>query len=309
MEAIPRLGLGTWKAPDNNELVEMIKYAIEEVGYRHVDCAYLYQNEKHVGIALNDILKNGKVERKDLWITSKLWNTEHAPENVEKACRQTIADLQLDYLDLYLMHWPMSWKHGGNPFPYTDETKTQIEYENIPAIETWKAMEKLVEKGLVKRIGVSNFTIELLEKFLKSGQVTIKPYLNQVERNLFLQQDALVDYCNQKGIIVAGYRSIGGPKDSQNPENPVLLENPVLNEIANELGKTPAQIAIKFLLQADPHSVVLAKSINPDRIKSNFELEFELNETQMNRLKAENRGIRLCSTYPRWCVDVFCDHW
>ena len=307
MKNMPRIALGTWKSP-KGAVTKSVRCAVEDAGYRHIDCARLYDNEKEIGIAINDLLTRGVVKREELWITSKLWNTDHSPDLVEPACRQTLENLQVDYLDLYLMHWPMSFPHVDEFWPFTDSTRTKVQVIDIPIIETWKAMEKLVEKGFVKRIGVSNFTIELLEKFLLSD-IRISPYANQVEQHLFLQQEALIDFCSKRGIIVEGYRTLGGPLDSRKPTNPVVLENPALLEVAKETGRTPAQVELKFLLSLDTNNVVLAKSDNPERIKSNIDLEFELNEDQIQRLKKENRCIRLCEVVDRYGVAVFCDHW
>lgn len=306
MENIPRFALGTWKS-SKTAVSETVRYAVEEAGYRHVDCARLYDNEKEIGVALKDLLSRNVVKREDLWITSKLWNTDHSPDLVEEACRQTLENLNLEYLDLYLMHWPISFPHVDEFWPF-DSSRKKVQLVDIPIIETWKAMEKLVEKKLVKRIGVSNFTIELLEKFLLSD-IKILPYANQVEQHLFLQQEALIDFCTKHNIIVEGYRTLGGPIDSRKPNNPIVLENPVLNEIAKEIGKTPAQVELKFLLSLAKDNVVLAKSDNPERLKSNFDLNFELTEEQILKLKGQNRCIRLCEVVDRYGVDVFCDHW
>lgn len=307
MEDIPRIALGTWKSP-TTAVTESVRYAIEEAGYRHIDCAKLYNNEKEIGVALNDLLTRGVVKREEIWVTSKLWNTDHSPDLVESACRQTLADLQLEYLDLYLMHWPISFPHVDEFWPFADSTKKKVLLVDIPIIETWKAMEKLVEKKLVKRIGVSNFTIALLEKFLASD-IKIHPYANQVEQHLFLQQEALIEFCEKNNIIVEGYRTLGGPMDSRKPSNPVVLDNQALNEIAKETGKTPAQVELKFLLTLAKNNVVLAKSDHHERIKSNIELDFELNDDQIQRLKSQNRCIRLCEVVDRYGVTVFCDHW
>lgn len=307
MENIPRIALGTWKSP-KNAVTESVRFAVEEAGYRHIDCAKLYDNEKEIGVALHDLLSRGVVKREELWITSKLWNTDHSPDLVESACRQTLADLQVDYLDLYLMHWPMSFPHVDEFWPFSDSSRTKVQLVDIPIIETWKAMENLVEKKLVKRIGVSNFTVELLEKFLLSD-IKILPYANQVEQHLFLQQEALIEFCSKRNIIVEGYRTLGGPIDSRKANNPVVLENPVLNEVAKETGKTPAQVELKFLLSLDNNNVVLAKSDKPERIKSNIDLNFELSDDQIQRLKTQNRCIRLCEVVDRYGVAVFCDHW
>lgn len=307
MEKIPRVGLGTWKAP-SDEVTESVRFAIEEAGYRHVDCAFVYQNQEAVGNALQDILSRGVVKREELWITSKLWSTDHEPERVEAACLHTLEELKVKYLDLYLIHWPMSFPHGGDLWPFEENNDKQLKLINVPIIDTWKAMEKLVDKGYVRHIGVSNFTIELLEKLLYSD-IRIKPFANQVEQQLFLQEEALIDFCEKRNIVFEGYRTLGGPASSRDPNNPVVLENPVLNEVAKETGRTPAQVELKFLLSLGTNSVVLAKSTNQNRIRENIDLDFELSDEQIQRLKSQNRCLRFTKTLDRWGVDVFCDHW
>lgn len=163
MEHIPRFSLGTWKSPNDQVVINAVRYAIEEAGYRHIDCAAVYQNEANVGVALHDVLSRGVVKREEPWITSKLWNQYHHAEDVEAACRKTLNDLQLEYLDLYLIHWLIPFEKADNPFPSGPDGTVLVD-KSVDIHETWKALEKPVEKKLVRHIGVSNFTIELLEK-------------------------------------------------------------------------------------------------------------------------------------------------
>lgn len=180
---IPANGLGTWKSVDPNEVVKAVTYAISEAGYRRIDCAAIYGNEPEVGVALNKAFNIDKlVKREDLWVTSKLWCTKHHPDDVEAACRKTLEDLKLDYLDLYLIHWPVAFERNRDNFPRNEQGEMAIDH-SITYLQTWKAMEKLVEKGLVKHIGVSNCTIELLEKLIKSGKVSIMPYYMPIKLN------------------------------------------------------------------------------------------------------------------------------
>lgn len=299
MEKIPLLALGTWKSP-KDKVTEAVRYAVEEAGYRHFDRASDNGNEPEIGVAIKDLLSRGVVKREELWITAKLWNQNHHAEDVEVECRQTLKDLQIDYIDLYIMHWPLSFqKTEGEYFP--KDKDGNILFDNtVDVHETWKAMEKLV-----KRIGVSNFNIELLEKVLHYEDLQIKPFCDQVECRLYLQQEALREFCEKRGIIVGGYSALGSADFAGSP---VLLKDTLLNEVAKEVGKTAAQTEIQFLYQLDPTTWMVAKSVTPPRIKENNTRSFELNNDQMERLKARNRCYRYCDSHPVWYVTVFGDH-
>ncbi|KAA6399891.1 MAG: putative Aldose reductase A, partial [Streblomastix strix] len=182
---IPVIGLGSW-ASEKSKIREAYKHAIS-IGYRHFDCAFIYQNQKEIGEAFKEIFTSGTVKREDLWITSKVWNGDHAPDRVEKMCRETLNDLQITYLDEYLIHWPIS--QGGKP---------------VAIAETWKAMEILKQKGLVKHIGVSNFNVQLLNELYNGAQI-YKPEVNQVELHPYLQQTRLVDFCRKIGVHITAY--------------------------------------------------------------------------------------------------------
>lgn len=308
MRTFPRLGFGTWKCQNNEQVTEAVRYAIEEAGYRHIDCAFIYGNETFVGKALHDVLSRGVVKREELWITSKLWCTEHDPKDVEAACRNTLKDLQLDYLDLYLIHDPYAYKKiDNNPAPRDANGNVMFD-RTIPISDTWKAMEKLVPLGLCKHIGVANFNIELLEKIRVAPGVTMKPYTNQVELHLYLQQPALIQYCQSRNIIVTGYSCLGTP-DSASPDCPILLKDEVLNAVAKEINKTPAQTELRFLLELGSNVVVLAKSVTPERIRSNIDLDFELTQEQMERLKNRDRYFRYCDRLKMLGINCFGDEW
>ena len=305
MESIPRVGLGTWKSPNTNEVTEAVRYAIEEAGYRHIDCAAIYMNEKAVGDAIKDVISRGVVKRSDLWITSKLWNADHAPEDVENACRKTISDLQCDYLDLYLIHNPMAFRKGD--CPSLEDVKKPYPTVDIPIVDTWKAMQPLVEKGLVRHIGVSNFTIELMEKLRYAEGVTIQPYANQVECHLYMQQGALAQYLRSRGIMLTAYSPLGS-MDSGITKGVNILKDPVLLEVANELNQTPAAVELKFLLELSPNIQVIPKSVTKSRIKENNQLNFELSESQMQRLIKRERCTRFANFYEFFGIDVTGDH-
>ncbi|KAF3761960.1 hypothetical protein M406DRAFT_95189 [Cryphonectria parasitica EP155] len=289
---IPAVGLGTWQSKPN-EVKEAVEVALKS-GYTHIDAAAAYDNEKEVG----DAIKASGVDRKNIFLTSKLWNTHHKAEDVEKAVDASLADLQTDYLDLYLIHWPVAFRkiNETERFPINEETYG-MDIVDVPLLETWKAMEALVKKGKLKTIGVSNFTAAKIEEIWDAAE--IKPAASQVELHPYFAQPDLVKYCHDKGIVVQAYSPLGNNIYGL----PKAIEDPVVIEAAEKLGKTPAQVVLSWVVQRD--IVVLTKSVTPARIKSNLEV-FELPPDVFNKIEALDRNHRY-NLPARLGIDIFGD--
>ncbi|WP_417370324.1 aldo/keto reductase, partial [Flavobacterium beibuense] len=254
------------------------------MGYRHIDCAAASGNEKEVGKAIAEAIDSGVITREELWITSKLWSDSHGKNNVEPALIKSLKDLQLDYLDLYLVHWPVAFKKGVEMPEKADQF---IPLEEVPLTDTWAGMEAALEKGLAKHIGVSNFNTQYLKALLETA--TQKPEVNQIEIHPFLQQDTLVDFCKQVGIHLTAYAPIGsgGAKD----DDLNLFKNGVLLEIAQAHGMTVAQVVLKWGIQRGIS--VIPKSTNVSRLQENLDtLKFELSASDMEKIAALNKDHR-----------------
>lgn len=251
---IPSVGYGTWQSPDSEITVNGVKTAISS-GYHHIDTAAAYKNEESVGKGI----KESSVPRENLFITSKVWNSERGYEKTIAAFEKTLADLGLDYLDLYLIHWPASQKDYDN-------------WEEIN-LETWRAMTDLYKAGKIKSIGVSNFKPHHLAALMKTE---VKPMVNQIEFHPGFMQEETVKYCRDNDILVEAWSPLGTGR---------MLSNPVLQEIAGHYGKSVAQICIRWCIQHDV--LPLPKSVTPSRILENIQIfDFEINEEDMQRIDA-----------------------
>jgi D-xylose reductase len=296
-DAMPALGLGTWKIP-KDVCAETVHTAIA-AGYRHLDCACDYGNEVEVGLGIARAIDEGLVTREDLWITSKLWNTYHNPEHVEPAIRRTLSDLGVDHLDLYLIHFPIALRFVPFEERYPpewlfdpDASPARMEFEDVPIVSTWTAMEALVRAGLTRNIGVCNMTTGFLMDLLTS--TTIPPAVLQVEMHPYLTQERLVRFAAQHDIAVTAfsplgagsYVSLGMAEASQS-----ALEHPVVREIAERTTATPAQVVLAWAIQRGTNPIV--KSSSADRLRENLGAEgLTLSEDDMAAISGLNQNLR-----------------
>lgn len=293
-EKIPVIGLGTFGSDNysNDQIAQAVKFAIE-LGYRHIDCASVYGNEKEIGEVLTEVIKNGTVKREELWITSKVWNNMHSEGDVIKSCKQSLADLQLDYLDLYLVHWPFPNYHapGCDGDARNPDSKPYI-HENY--MIAWRQMEQLVEMGLVKNIGTSNMTIPKMKLLLNDAKV--KPVVNEMEIHPHFQQPELFNYMVENNIVPIGFSPIGSPKRPERDrtaDDTVDIEDPVVVAVAERLGVHPAVVCLKWGIQRG--EVVIPFSVTPSKIISNIEgaINGQLTNEEMEAISKIDKQCRL----------------
>jgi diketogulonate reductase-like aldo/keto reductase len=269
--AIPALGFGTL-IPDLLATREATKAALE-AGFRHFDCAERYRNEEAVGDAMQEMFKAGAMERKDVFVTTKLWNSNHRPERVKPAFEASRRRLQIDHVDCYLIHTPFAFQPGDDQEP--KDERGQIVYDSgVTLVETWQALESLVDEGRCRAIGLSNVNLEKLQEIVEAAR--IKPAVVEVESHPYLPEWELLDYCQRHGIVLLAFAALGHAME------PRLLDDPVITAIARRLGKTPAQVVLAWAIQRG--TALLTTSVKPSRLRENFELS-TLPEDAMQELR------------------------
>jgi len=285
---VPMIGLGTWKS-NPGDVASAVECAIR-AGYRHIDGAFGYKNEAEVGQAVRKLIDEGVIKREDVFITTKLWNTYHRKDCVHKNIRESLANFGLDYVDLYLMHWPIGLKEDGDFLPKDENGK--FFFSDVSYIETYQAMEELVDQGLTKAIGLSNFNSEQITEVLKIAKH--KPAMLQIEVHPYNLNEKLIRFSQEKGIPVTAYSPLGsGDRPWAKPGDPHILSDERIKAIADKYGKTTAQVVLRFNIQRDV--IVIPKSVTPERIRSNFDVfDFSLTEDEMNEIRSFNKDYRYC---------------
>jgi diketogulonate reductase-like aldo/keto reductase len=288
---MPVVGLGTFGSDnyDNQTIANAVRDAIC-LGYRHIDCASVYGNEKEIGEIIAQLIAEGTVKREELWITSKVWNDMH--HDVIGACKKSLADLQLDYLDLYLVHWPFPNSHAKGVSVESRDANARP-YIHADYMKTWHDMEKLVEMGLVKNIGTSNMTIPKMELLLRD--CTIKPACNEMELHPHFQQLALFNYLLQHDIQPIGFSPVGSPnrpERDKTPDDTTPIEDPVILEIAKAHGVHPAVICIKW--GAQNGQIPIPFSVKQEKYMSNLRCVTEdpLTDAEMAAIKNIDKNCR-----------------
>jgi D-xylose reductase len=295
-DKMPAVGLGLWKI-DRTKAAGAVEEAAR-CGYRHFDSAYDYGNEPESGEGFRKVLASGVCKREDLWVTSKLWNTCHEPQHVRPALEQALKYLQLDYLDLYLIHFPIALKfvsferYPPGWFADPDAAEPRLEPIRVPIADTWRAMEELVRAGLVRNIGVCNFGVSLLRDLLSYAEIV--PAVLQVEMHPFLTQEKLLRFCVEEEIAVTAFSPLGAASYysiGMAGEGDSALEQPIVQETARQHGKTPAQVLLRWGVQRG--TSVIPKTTRSERLRENLDIfDFELSAEEVSAIGALNRNRR-----------------
>lgn len=293
---MPIIGLGTWKS-STGEVYQAIRWALK-LGYKHFDCASIYNNQEEIGQAFADAFKEDNLKREDIFITSKLWNDSHNPQDVLPALKQTLKDLKLDYLDLWLMHWPIAQKKG-TLLPNNDDD--MISLSQLDLNITYKEMEKAQKQGLSKAIGVSNFGQKNLEHIISECEII--PAVNQIESHPYLTQTELIDFCNKNMISVTAYSPLGSGTSSDEYN---LLKDKTIVKLAQKLNITPAQVLLSW--QINRGVVVIPKSVNEQHLRDNLKaINIQLDSQDMKEIEDLNKNYRYINGNAFIYKDYTCD--
>eukprot|EP00357_Protocruzia_adherens_P004402 CAMPEP_0115021128 /NCGR_PEP_ID=MMETSP0216-20121206/30674_1 /TAXON_ID=223996 /ORGANISM="Protocruzia adherens, Strain Boccale" /LENGTH=304 /DNA_ID=CAMNT_0002393369 /DNA_START=8 /DNA_END=922 /DNA_ORIENTATION=- len=282
---IPQLGLGTFRVQDES-LVPLVKEAVK-IGYRHIDTAEYYQNHKYIGQALTELSQEG-FNREELFITTKVWVFRKEPQQLKDFVKEALEELQLEYIDLFLLHWPFSWEK---------QEDGSVKIKLIPLAESWKAMEELVDEGLVKSIGLSNFNTQITLDLLSYAR--IKPVINQIETNPSIAQTRFVSFFEEMGVHSTAYAPLGAPYHEIAGRN--LTDNELIVEMAKKYGKTSAQILLNWGLTRG--TSVIPRTTKIERLTENFEsLGFTLSEEDVEKINSLDTGVRAFdpAKNPKW---------
>ena len=294
---MPAVGLGFWKVEQTAAAaltVEAVK-----IGYRLLDCASDYGNEANVGDGIAEVARLGLCKREELWVTSKLWNTNHRPEHVKLAVKKSLRDLKLEYLDLYLIHFPIALqyvpfetRYPAGWFADPNAAQPRMVPDSVPIQKTWQAMEELIDAGLVRSIGVSNFGVSLIRDLL--SQCRIRPSVLQIESHPYLVQSKLIRFCNESDIAVTAFSPLGAPSYvpiGMATENDSVLIHPIVQKIASAHGRTAAQIVLRWGVQRG--TAVIPKTSRLERLRENLDLaDFELSEAEMASIQSLDKNQR-----------------
>jgi len=296
VKEIPAIGLGTWLS-DKEKVADAVEYALTN-GYNHIDAALIYGNEKQVGKGI----ASSKVARHDIWITSKLWNEHHRPYKVHEAIRATLSDLGVDYLDLYLMHWPVAFV----PDDSSSSGGTEKIDKHTSILQTWRAMEELVRLGLTRHIGISNFARADVERLLRDAE--IRPYAHEFETHPYLQQQDFVDWHEDIGVKVIAYSPLANTNPTYDGHKPVapILDDLFWVKIADEKDCSVAQAVLGWGLERG--TVVIPKSVHKDYIKQNLgALEVEFGKKEMKKIAMADKKTRFNDPGKGWGIKLFRD--
>ncbi|KAI2629536.1 putative dihydrodiol dehydrogenase [Hypoxylon sp. NC1633] len=288
VDDIPQLGLGTWLS-GREKVAHVVQYALD-TGYRHIDAALIYRNEDQTGNGIAE----ADIAREDIWVTSKLWNEHHRPGEANEAILKSVSDLGVEYLDLYLMHWPVAFVPGEGT---TLDEETSI-------FDTWRTMEDLVRAGITRYIGISNFARKDVEAIME--MCTICPYAHEFETHPYLQQQDFVDFHKEIGIKVIAYSPLANTNPNYNSDVPPIMEDPFWNDMAETKNATVAQAVLAWGLQRG--TIVIPKSVHETWIHENLgALDISFSDDEMEAIGAQDKKARMNDPGRNWGVRLFAD--